>query len=149
MKRKIKMWLVLFFSLIITSCTVNEDEYRADNEEQVVTIRIIGSPMNTSTRAEEESVTGSAAFKSGYLFFVTGNNRALKQCYRITPEKGTATSLKDFVINVKDFWNAANTESGYSFTNVPGDVTSVYIPSNPQLSSSASFLRLNVLSSLN
>ena len=149
MKRKIKMWLVLFFSLIITSCTVNEDEYRADNEEQVVTIRIIGSPMNTSTRAEEESVTGSAAFKSGYLFFVTGNNRALKQCYRITPEKGTATSLKDFVINVKDFWNAANTESGYSFTNVPGDVTSVYILGNVPENGSTSEENIRKITTLN
>ena len=44
--------------------------------------------------------------------------------------------------------NAKDVETAIDNTNFKAD-RPFYIPSNPQLSSSASFLRLNVLSSLN
>ena len=60
--------------------------------------------------------------------------------YVQTTQEGASTLV------LKGYENAA---LGFSVFQPEGFDSPFYIPSNPQLSSSASFLRLNVLSSLN
>ena len=64
--------------------------------------------------------------------------RALKAAV----EKGDLYSVRDLAISLKTLFEARNFLQRF-------EAAQIYYTSNPQLSSSASFLRLNVLSSLN
>lgn len=75
--------------------------------------------------------------------------------FNYSPSKEVVEALKNFDINKLCFYTRIYDEGKKSILSVflselyDIDETQVLLASNPQLSSSASFLRLNVLSSLN
>ena len=116
------------------------------------------------------SIDGKFSYDAGW-----SNNRSIQQrpnIYQYNPVNGTYKQGLEMVLPTKATNKTAATHRKYaeaavrykqsfsghnisglvlynmSYTSTPGGRYS-YVPSNPQLSSSASFLRLNVLSSLN
>lgn len=119
--KKIKVWLMMALCAVIASCTANEEEGLGMNDSQTIVLRI-GSAADTKAVGDPGTVSGTS-LKNGYLFFVNKNG-AIRRCYKLLDDG--SSSAENLQITVGDIQKPG----GYTFNNVPGDISQVYILGN-------------------
>ncbi|WP_321331003.1 hypothetical protein [uncultured Bacteroides sp.] len=110
----------------LAACSDSSDSLPEANEHSVFLKLGNVQTKASTTRGDEAPLTNSNAvtLTDGYIYFVTDQD-GIKAVYKITSTE--STDINNKVIKLSDL------EAGYKFTNVSGEVTSVYIVGNPNL----------------
>lgn len=123
--KKIKVWLMMALCAVIASCTANEEEGLGMNDSQTIVLRI-GSAADTKAVETPGTSSDKATLTNGYLFFANEKG-AIKRCFKLLGSGSTDVSKLEILISE---FTGENESKGFTFTNVPGDVTQVYILGN-------------------
>lgn len=123
--KRMKVWLMMALCAVIASCTANEEEGLGMNDSQTIVLRI-GSAADTKAVETPGTSSDKAMLTNGYLFFANEKG-AIKRCFKLLGSGSTDVSKLEILISE---FTGENESKGFTFTNVPGDVTQVYILGN-------------------
>lgn len=108
-----------------TACSDSSDS-SIDTKGQSIYLKLGNAQTRANTRSDEVQLdnTDAVELTDGYIYFVTAQD-GIKAIYKI--EKSTTTNIDQKTIKLSDL------QAGYKFTNISGEVASVYIVGNPNL----------------